>query len=847
MSRLTPRTISRALLLSSVLLLASTSQAQSAPAWAPHRTFAAGSQVLFQGVLYECRQAHTSLPGWEPANVPALWQQPAPAASPASTWTAQTAYPAGSQVKHGGLLYECIQGHTSLLGWEPSNTPALWRVLGPSSSRPWQFLRKDPLPAGVVTPVKDYDPGALACNAGLDLGASDVDDEGETFFEDIRYPAAPVTTSGPGCRVEIAFCDENGAPVPAPSEAELNAPVPDSSVCEAIAGAEDCPVDPATMGATCSDDADCAASEVCAIHCTTSACLETERRCGTPLAACQGLPAETSCDPDAYRECADPRALGSVSVADVLAQLPPQTAPQASIVVPEAEKLKAPLLYPDISTAFCKLAPEGHDAWQGNTKSSKQGNDQWGVFYEHTLDQDFEVKFFDLASDRFHAHGVASASAGGYVFGHKITAISAEARADAEFCGIGVAADLKIFGDTIVGLDSTNGLNLTTIEANGSRVGTKPALKSDCLAKLKTRNDKANMLRQMAVASRNVRKFYMDHEVDRDFCLETNDRLKTTFDCDNPNLGSAVDIPNAWAEEYNATAEAFAPFKSEAERTMKEMAFSQTFKLLNKDELYTRALFPDPGLNFPVGPVTIIIEISAFGGWGLGGGVTVGVDYEGDLDRLMDDVSEVKSFLAEESSVAVAARPFVRPSVQFGILAFAGAGIPGVSIGVQGQLTALDLALPLDAGIMAARRSNQDVREAIRAGSEYAGPPFQGVPLPVNLNWRYAYTFGGALEATLMKGSLDAVARLRILWYRKTFKKHIVSWKGITEKFAIAGGASYEPLVGVEDIGDAADPIPHVPVQPIAPADWVPTQTSDIFPFELPYPASEGYDPCNAT
>ncbi|WP_455644293.1 carbohydrate-binding protein [Paenibacillus lactis] len=29
--------------------------------------------VVIKGKTYECRQAHTSLPGWEPANVPALW------------------------------------------------------------------------------------------------------------------------------------------------------------------------------------------------------------------------------------------------------------------------------------------------------------------------------------------------------------------------------------------------------------------------------------------------------------------------------------------------------------------------------------------------------------------------------------------------------------------------------------------------------------------------------------------------------------------------------------------------------------------------------------------------------
>jgi chitinase len=32
-----------------------------------------GQIVTYQGRRYSCRQAHTSLPGWEPATTLALW------------------------------------------------------------------------------------------------------------------------------------------------------------------------------------------------------------------------------------------------------------------------------------------------------------------------------------------------------------------------------------------------------------------------------------------------------------------------------------------------------------------------------------------------------------------------------------------------------------------------------------------------------------------------------------------------------------------------------------------------------------------------------------------------------
>lgn len=41
-------------------------------------------------------------------------------------WTANTAYKIGDLVTYNGKIYKCIQAHTSLTGWEPANVPALW-------------------------------------------------------------------------------------------------------------------------------------------------------------------------------------------------------------------------------------------------------------------------------------------------------------------------------------------------------------------------------------------------------------------------------------------------------------------------------------------------------------------------------------------------------------------------------------------------------------------------------------------------------------------------------------------------------------------------------------------------
>ncbi|HEX7309203.1 lytic polysaccharide monooxygenase [Lentzea sp.] len=43
--------------------------------WAANVSYATGAQVSYGGSNYRCRQAHTSLTGWEPPNVPALWER----------------------------------------------------------------------------------------------------------------------------------------------------------------------------------------------------------------------------------------------------------------------------------------------------------------------------------------------------------------------------------------------------------------------------------------------------------------------------------------------------------------------------------------------------------------------------------------------------------------------------------------------------------------------------------------------------------------------------------------------------------------------------------------------------
>jgi chitinase len=60
----------------SAALQVKTDAASGGTSWAPNVSYQVNDTVTYGGVSYTCLQAHTSLTGWEPPNVPALWKTP---------------------------------------------------------------------------------------------------------------------------------------------------------------------------------------------------------------------------------------------------------------------------------------------------------------------------------------------------------------------------------------------------------------------------------------------------------------------------------------------------------------------------------------------------------------------------------------------------------------------------------------------------------------------------------------------------------------------------------------------------------------------------------------------------
>ncbi|WP_182883847.1 carbohydrate-binding protein [Microbispora sp. H10949] len=103
------------------------------PAWAPNTWYAIGARVTYQGVDYECIQAHTSLTGWEPPIVPALWKPVSggtPSQSPSPT------PPSGAPGKPGNPSVTGTGSSSISLSWSASSgTVTGYRVYEGTSVR----------------------------------------------------------------------------------------------------------------------------------------------------------------------------------------------------------------------------------------------------------------------------------------------------------------------------------------------------------------------------------------------------------------------------------------------------------------------------------------------------------------------------------------------------------------------------------------------------------------------------------------------------------------------------------------------------------------------------------------
>lgn len=98
--------------------------------WEEDKAYAVGDRVYYEGVLYKCLQAHTSTTNWNPADAVSLWARvliPDPDVIP--DWEqpdSTNAYMTGDKVRHNNKVWVSLVDNNV---WEPGavGTESLWQ------------------------------------------------------------------------------------------------------------------------------------------------------------------------------------------------------------------------------------------------------------------------------------------------------------------------------------------------------------------------------------------------------------------------------------------------------------------------------------------------------------------------------------------------------------------------------------------------------------------------------------------------------------------------------------------------------------------------------------------------
>ena len=101
--------------------------------WPAGQLLSDGGKVWRNATTVPLTTAPSGFPG-QPSQWTHLFTEvtvipPAPPAPPAPAWSgASVAYKVGDLVSYSGVVYRCLQAHTSQVGWTPSAVASLWAV-----------------------------------------------------------------------------------------------------------------------------------------------------------------------------------------------------------------------------------------------------------------------------------------------------------------------------------------------------------------------------------------------------------------------------------------------------------------------------------------------------------------------------------------------------------------------------------------------------------------------------------------------------------------------------------------------------------------------------------------------
>jgi len=621
------------------------------------------------------------------------------------------------------------------------------------------------------------------------------------------------------------FCSASGQVIASPTEAQLNTAPPAGSTCAAFpSAAGTCPVDPETLSNACTTDADCATGAICASQCADAQCTSVRHLCGKPAETCGtgGLPAQTQCDD--LQLCPLPGAVGTPNLPKLQGQLSTTSAPNPSGQIPAGEQDPLPTGYPTVDATVCGADPTNKVETQTDVsnKPADDGSSQWGVYLTPT--SGFKI------SPTKRTDGIAElevganigVAAGGILFGNHVEVISAAIATNITDCGVTLTGAVKLFGEAVVAWTPSAGqaFHLATDDSGGSLA--TPALASqECKTARESAKNAIKDARESNLLARAAKEYYLQMGLTPELCNEIKfqlpNRVKDAngqpLNCTDLDAISPVDklnIINAWKSEYDGATGAYADFSTTLGTKHQTIQTSGTIDVFKSPHPFNLQILDQ---DIPVGPVTLNVAVAGYGSWNIMGGVQFGLGFSGDFSGAGGIIGNaLKGDSPNVGDIRVYGGPVITPALQTGVQCFVGVGIPGVSIGLQGNIDLLDISMP--SGIVAAamRVSTPDPRPL--TGTDFAGTPLPGLA-PADYRWVTGFNWNSKLTLTELSGELDLALRVHFLFFHHTFKMKLFSWPGLTQDFTLISGGTTDIMNYANDYGSQADSVAYTPISPI--------------------------------
>lgn len=662
-------------------------------------------------------------------------------------------------------------------------------------------------------------PVPLQCFAPSFTGTTQTSN-GATVFTSLHF--AGVNPDMGIC--EAQFCDGNGNRVPGPTEAELNLPPKVGSTCSAVLAGAHCPVDTTSLTTPCSSDADCGSGGICASRCVDTGCTAIEHRCGKPAATCAGLAAESNCDE--FRLCPEPGAVGTPNRQALLQQLPPTSAPNATGTIAAGDRDIPPAAYTSVAALQCaSLDPTAtpETLTDGSDKPAGDGSKQWGIFVEPvTSFSVIPIKRTDGIGE-LNMKASGGVSAGGIIFGTKVEVLGADIGAVIDDCGVTLNSTVKLFGEAVATFTPSAGKSFHLATSNGGGGLATPDIDAtNCRTARQATKDAIKATRKSNILARAVSQYYLQNGLTSELCNEiqgdlgkgaVTDASGQVVHCDDVAaipVVSQINILNAWKSEYDGNTAKYVQFSQTLGTARQAIQTSGTIDVFKSPHPYSVTVLDQ---DFPLGPVTLNLAVEGFGSWDIAGGIQFGLGVSGDFktakDVLKDGLHGQDPGIGD---IRAFAGPVITPDLQAGVLAYVGVGIPGVSVGIQGQLDLLDISLPTGVVVAVMRLAEPDPRPV--AGTDFAGTPIAGMESK-QYRWVTGYTWGSKLALSELNGEVDLAVRIHFLFFKHTFKKKIVSWPGLTiPPLTLVGGGGGDALAFSGDYGKQADNVAYTAPMP---------------------------------